>query len=93
MGRYVGSSINKGSGGGGGGSGKIVGTNPFTRATGITTDGNNNVTSVTLGPHKYQGMQYNAVGLLTAYNEIVNDNEKGWSLTYDASNLVTNIVV
>ena len=77
--------------GGGGGSGFIIQTNPFTRATGIGTDANNNVTSVTLGEHKYQGIMYNSVGLITAYNEIIDDNEKGFSLTYNASNLVTNI--
>ena len=36
MGRYVGLSINKGTGGGG-----SVKTEPFTRATGITTDSSN----------------------------------------------------
>ena len=77
--------------GGGGGSGTITMTNPYTRATGLSTDANNNVTSVTLGEHKYQGIMYNSVGLITAYNEIIDDNEKGFSLTYNASNLVTNI--
>ena len=55
--------------GGGGGSGKIVTTNPFTRSTGITTDGNNNIIKVTLGEHVYSSIQYNAVGLVTGYNE------------------------
>jgi len=77
--------------GGGGGSGTIVTTNPFTRATGITTDGNNNVVKVTLGQHVYSSIQYNAVGLVTGYNENIDDNLKGFSLTYNASNLVTNI--
>ena len=90
MGRYVGSSINKGSGGGGG-SGTIVQTDSFTRATGISTDGNNNVTSINVGTegNKYTAIAYNAVGLITAYNETISDNTKGWSLTYDSQNLVT----
>ena len=44
MGRYVGLTINKGSGGGG-----SVQTEAFTRATGITTDTSNNVSNITLG--------------------------------------------
>ena len=93
MGRFVGSSINRGSGGGGGGSGTIVQTDTFTRATGITTDANNNVTEITVGTegNKYNAIQYNAVGLITAYNEIINDNTKGFSLAYDSQNLVTSI--
>tara|TARA_B100001094_G_scaffold35804_1_gene29873 strand:- start:1398 stop:2873 length:1476 start_codon:yes stop_codon:yes gene_type:complete len=79
--------------GGGGGSGKIVTTNPFTRSTGITTDGNNNIIKVTLGEHVYSSIQYNAVGLITGYNENIDDTMKGFSLTYNASNLVTNITV
>ena len=92
MGRYVGSSINKGSGGGGG-SGTIVQTDSFTRATGISTDGNNNVTSINVGTegNKYTAISYNTVGLITAYNETISDNTKGWSLTYDSQNLVTAI--
>tara|TARA_B100000475_G_scaffold199874_1_gene183055 strand:- start:35 stop:1690 length:1656 start_codon:yes stop_codon:yes gene_type:complete len=92
MGRYVGSSINKGSGGGGG-SGTIVQTDSFTRATGITTDANNNVTSIEVGSegNKYTAIKYNAVGLITAYNETISDNTKGWSLAYDSQNLVTSI--
>ena len=43
MGRYIGLIINKGKGGGG-----LGPTEPFTRSSGITTDGNNNVTAVTL---------------------------------------------
>ena len=93
MGRFVGSSINKGSGGGGGGSGTIVQTDTFTRATGITTDSNNNVTSITVGDegNKYTGIKYNAVGLITAYNETISDNTKGFALQYDSQNLVTSI--
>lgn len=93
MGRFVGSSINRGSGGGGGGSGTIVQTDTFTRATGITTDANNNVTEITVGTegNKYTAIQYNSVGLITAYNETINDNTKGFALAYDSQNLVTSI--
>tara|TARA_X000001036_G_scaffold120225_1_gene113733 strand:+ start:435 stop:2075 length:1641 start_codon:yes stop_codon:yes gene_type:complete len=77
--------------GGGSGSGTITMTNPFTRATGISTDSSNHVTTVTLGEHQYTGIKYNAVGLITAYNEKIDDNEKGWALTYNADNLCTNI--
>ncbi len=92
MGRYVGSSINKGSGGGGG-SGTIVQTDSFTRATGIATDANNNVTEITVGTegNKYTAIKYNNVGLITAYNETISDNTKGWKLEYDSQNLVTSI--
>ena len=92
MGRYVGSSINKGSGGGGG-SGTIVQTDTFTRSTGITTDANNNVTSIVIGDegNKYEGIKYNSVGLITAYNETINDETKGFALVYDSQHLVTSI--
>ena len=92
MGRYVGSSINKGSGGGGG-SGTIVQTDTFTRSTGITTDANNNVLSITIGDegNKYEGIKYNAVGLITAYNETISDETKGFSLVYDSQGLITSI--
>tara|TARA_X000001036_G_scaffold300047_1_gene279184 strand:- start:345 stop:2003 length:1659 start_codon:yes stop_codon:yes gene_type:complete len=93
MGRYVGSSINKGSGGGSGGSGTIVQTDSFTRATGISTDANNHVTEVIIGDegNKYSGIKYNTVGLITAYNETISDETKGWSLEYDSRNLCTSI--
>ncbi len=91
MGRYVGLSINKGTGGGGG-SGTIVQTSAFNRASGITTDSSNNVTKVILGDNQYSGMMYNNVGLVTGYNEKLGDNEPtGWSLTYDAKGLCTDI--
>ena len=92
MGRFVGLSVNnqrgKGSGGGGG---SILSNEAFTRATGITTNSDNNVTSVILGENKYESILYNAVGLVTGYNEIIGSNEKGWSLTYDSKNLVNTI--
>ena len=79
--------------GGGGGSGTITMTNPYTRATGLSTDANNNVVKATLGEHIFSSIQYNNVGLITGYNENINDNIKGFSLTYNSSNLVTNISV
>ena len=91
MGRYVGLSHNRGKGGGGG-SGTIITTSAFDRSSGITTDGNNNVTKVTLGENEYEGMMYNSVGLITAYNEKIGDDIKGLSLTYDSNNLITDIV-
>ena len=66
MGRYVGLSINKGTGGGG-----SVKTEPFTRATGISTAVSNNVSNITLGDKKYETVLYNNVGLITGYNETV----------------------
>ena len=91
MGRYVGLSINKGTGGGGG-SGTIVSTSAYTKATGIATAANNNVLSVTLGDNTYRSIQYNSVGLITGFNEKIGDEEKGYSLTYDSgTNLVSTI--
>ena len=91
MGRYVGLSHNRGKGGGGG-SGTIITTSAFDRSSGITTDGNNNVTKVTLGENEYEAIMYNSVGLITAYNEKIGDEIKGWSLTYDSNNIITDIV-
>ena len=91
MGRYVGLSHNRGKGGGGG-SGTIITTSAYSRSSGITTDGNNNVTKVTLGENEYEGIMYNSVGLITAYNEKIGDDIKGWSLTYDSNNIITDIV-
>ena len=88
MARFVGLSINKGTGGGGGGS---VKTEPFTRATGITTDSSNNVSNVTLGETKYSAMKYDNVGLITGFNEKIGSNKKGWILEYDSEGLVTAI--
>ena len=87
MGRYIGLSINKGTGGGGG----SVNTESFTRSTGITTDSNNNVTEVTLGNTKYSKVEYNNVGLITGFNEDISGTKKGWILEYDSEGLVTSI--
>ena len=90
MGRYVGLIINKGKGGGG-----LGPTEPFTRAAGITTDSNNNVTSVTLGDTAYSSIQYDAnastVGLITGFTENIGGVSKKWKLTYNGQNLITNV--
>ena len=88
MGRFVGLSINKGKGGGGG---TIVGTDSFTRATGITTNASNNVTTVTLGDNVYSNISYNAANLITSYTETIGGVDKNWQLAYDSQNLVTSI--
>jgi len=87
MGRYIGLYINKGKGGGGG----LGPVEPFDRATGISTDGNNNVTSVTLDSISYSNLVYNADGLVTKYDESFDGNTKGWAVSYDSNNLVTSI--
>ena len=84
--RYVGLSINKGKGGG---ARKKV--EPFTRATGISTDSNNNVTEITLGETEYSAIKYNNVGLVTGFNEKISGTRKGWILNYDSEGLVTSI--
>jgi len=86
MARFVGLSVNKGKGGG---AKKKV--EPFTRATGITTDSSNNVSNVTLGETKYSAMKYDNVGLVTGFNEDINGTKKGWVLEYDSEGLVTAI--
>lgn len=92
MGRFVGVGGDRGAGGGGG-SGTIIETSPFTKATGITTDSSNNVTAVTLGENSYSSVQYNNVGLITGYNEVIGTNTKGWVLSYEAdTNLISTIV-
>tara|TARA_B100000945_G_scaffold207854_1_gene167268 strand:+ start:150 stop:2147 length:1998 start_codon:yes stop_codon:yes gene_type:complete len=89
MARFVGLSINKGKQGGGG---TITKTDPFTRASGITTDSSNNVTAVTLGDNNYSNILYNNVGLITSYTESIGGVDKIWDLAYDSNNLVTDIV-
>ena len=89
MARFVGLSINKGKQGGGG---TITKTDPFTRASGITTDSSNNVTAVTLGDNNYSNILYNNVGLITSYTESIGGVDKIWDLSYDSNNLVTDIV-
>tara|TARA_B100000945_G_scaffold153443_1_gene123039 strand:- start:1048 stop:1317 length:270 start_codon:yes stop_codon:yes gene_type:complete len=86
MGRYVGLSINKGTGGGG-----SVKTEEFTRASGITTDGSNNVTAITLGDTNYTSVQYGASGNITQFTETINGVAKTWSISYDSEFLITSI--
>tara|TARA_B100001996_G_scaffold359072_1_gene324064 strand:+ start:339 stop:608 length:270 start_codon:yes stop_codon:yes gene_type:complete len=86
MGRYVGLSINKGTGGGG-----SVKTEEFTRATGITTDGSNNVTAITLGDTNYSSVSYGASGNITQFTETINGVAKTWSISYDSEFLITAI--
>jgi len=86
MARFVGLSVNKGKGGG---ARKKV--EPFTRATGISTDSSNHVTDITLGDTEYSVMKYNNVGLVTGFNETINGTTKGWILNYDSEGLVTSI--
>ena len=86
MGRYVGLSINKGTGGGG-----SVKTEEFTRATGITTDGSNNVTAITLGDTNYSSVAYGASGNITQFTETINGVAKTWQISYDSEFLITAI--
>ena len=93
MGRFVGNTPNHMSvGGKGGGSGTIVQTSTFDRVSGLSTYSNNNVGIVTLGDNTYTEIQYNNVGLITGYNEIIGTDEKGWILTYDSVGIVSTIV-
>tara|TARA_B100000131_G_scaffold84174_1_gene81180 strand:+ start:554 stop:823 length:270 start_codon:yes stop_codon:yes gene_type:complete len=86
MGRYVGLSINKGTGGGG-----SVKTEEFTRASGITTDGSNNVTAITLGDTNYSSISYGGSGNITQFTETINGVSKTWQLSYDSEFLITSI--
>jgi len=86
MGRYVGLSINKGTGGGG-----SVKTEEFTRSSGITTDGSNNVTAITLGDTAYSSVAYGASGNITQFTETINGVAKTWQISYDSEFLITAI--
>ena len=86
MGRYVGLSINKGTGGGG-----SVKTEEFTRSSGITTDGSNNVTAITLGDTNYSSISYGGTGNITQFTETINGVSKTWDITYDSEFLITAI--
>ena len=86
MGRYVGLSINKGTGGGG-----SVKTEEFTRSSGITTDGSNNVTAITLGDTAYSSVAYGASGNITQFTETINGVSKTWNISYDSEFLITAI--
>ena len=88
MGRFLGSSINKGTGGGGG----SVVMEEYTRSSGITTDADNNVTSVTLGDSAYSNVAYNTVGLITSFTETVNGTEKSWEVDYNTTTWLANSI-
>lgn len=87
MARFLGASSGKG----GVPSITIIPTTAYTRSTGITTDGSNNVTSITLGDAAYSSVLYNNVGLITAYTETISGASKNFALTYDAGFKVTAI--
>ena len=87
MGRFIGSSINRGKGGGGG----LGPTEPYDRSVGFRTDSNNNVKKIELGDFKYTDVQYNNVGLITGYNETFGGSTKGWILSYDSQNLIDDV--
>lgn len=87
MGRFIGSSLNRGKGGGGG----LGPTEPYDRSVGFSTDGNNNVKKIELGDFKYTDVQYNNVGLITGYNETFGGSTKGWLLSYDSQNLIDDV--
>ncbi len=75
MGRFVGYMNQRGKQSGG--SGTIVGTEAYTRSSGITTSTDNNVNNLVIGENRYNSIQYNNVGLITGYNEIIGTTEKG----------------
>ena len=92
MGRYIGLITNKGKGGGG-----LGPVEPFDRASGISTDSNNNVTAITLGDIEYTNIVYRAsdastVGLITAYTETIGGVSQEWNVLYESgTNLVTQV--
>tara|TARA_X000000368_G_scaffold125895_1_gene98820 strand:+ start:284 stop:553 length:270 start_codon:yes stop_codon:yes gene_type:complete len=86
MGRYVGLSINKGTGGGG-----AVKTEEYSRASGITTNSSNNVTAITLGDVDYSSISYGGTGNITQFTETINGVSKTWNLSYDSEFLITSI--
>lgn len=89
MGRFLGLASNRGSGGGGGSS--LV--QEFDRATGITTDSSNNVTSVTLGSLVYTNVLYHSTqpGIVTSFTESVGGAAKDYEISYDSDFHVTSI--
>ena len=87
MGRFIGSSLNRGKGGVG-----VLGpTEPYDRSVGFRTDSDNNIKKIQLGDFKYTDVQYNNVGLITGYNETFGGSTKGWILSYDSQNLIDDV--
>lgn len=87
MARFLGNTVYRGSVGG-----TLEGMSDYDRATGITTDGSNNVTSVTLGDREYTSILYNNSGLITSFTEDISGVSKVYTLTYDAEGKVLSIV-
>jgi|694.fasta_scaffold68634_4 hypothetical protein len=85
MGRYTGTSAFRVSGQDSQAS-IAVKSGTYTRVSGMTTDGANNVTAVTLGPVAYSSITYNANGLITGYTETINNIPKTFTVTYDGTN-------
>ncbi len=86
MGRFIGLWTNKGKGGTGPG-----GVEEYNRASGITTDSNNNVTAITIGDTEYTNITYNSDRLITQYKESIGGVDKTWDVNYDSNNLVQTI--
>jgi hypothetical protein len=87
MARFLGNTVNKGSGGSG-----MEATHDYDRATGITTNASNNVTAVTLGPRAYSSILYSNTGLVTSFVENINGVSKIYTLSYDANGTALSIV-
>ena len=88
--RFLGSKVNRGAGGGSGGGGSTK-MQEFTRTTGISTDGDNNVTQVVYGDTTYSNVGYNTVGLITGFTEKIGEKEVNWRCSYNSANLITHI--
>lgn len=87
MARYIGQTVNRNAAP----TLNILPTTEFTRATGITTDASNNVTSITLGDARYTSVLYNNVGLITSYTETISGVNRNFVVNYDSNYLVTSI--
>jgi hypothetical protein len=88
MGRFLGLAASRGAGGGGA---SVM--EEYTRATGITTDANNNVTQVTLGSIGYSSIVYHPtqVGIITSFTESNSGANKNYEISYDSDFNVTQI--
>lgn len=88
MGRFLGLAQSRGAGGAG-----AALMEEYSRATGITTDSSNNVTSVTLGNVGYTSIVYHPtqVGIITSFTESHNGSDKNYEISYDSDFNVTQI--
>ena len=93
MGRFLGSTINKGTGGGGdAGSIKMSAFNRDEgNPVGVTTDANNNITQATFGETTYSSVGYNGVGLITGFKETIGADSKEFRVNYNSAHLVSHI--